>query len=160
MNDTRENMGYPVLDVAQKVLDVCNSNEDTKSVTPMQLLKLVYLCHGWTLGLLGRPLVREPVQAWRYGPVFPELYHAIKDYRHSPVPTVPGAHPIDLDSSEESIIEQVCSGYGKWTGIQLSQLTHRRGSPWYVTWNESRGARNAEISSDLIEDHYRALAKG
>lgn len=152
--------GHPVLDVAQKVLEVCARKEETRSVTPMQLLKLVYLCHAWTLGLLGRPLVREPVQAWKYGPVFPGLYHAIKDFRSAPVPYVPGAASVDLDESEQSIVDQVCAGYGTWTGIELSRLTHKVGSPWYLTWGKCKGGRDAEISADIIEDYYKALAKG
>ncbi len=31
----------------------------------MQLIKLVYLCHGWTMGLYSRPLI-ENVEAWQY----------------------------------------------------------------------------------------------
>ena len=38
----------------------------------MQVLKLVYYCHAWMLGLYGRPLIRQPIEAWRYGPVVPE----------------------------------------------------------------------------------------
>ena len=38
----------------------------------MHAIKLVYLCHGWMLGIYGRSLIGEPVEAWRYGPVVPE----------------------------------------------------------------------------------------
>src|SRR5438552_18215648 len=51
-----------------------------KKLTPLQLIKLVYFAHGWYLGLTGEPLIDEPPEAWRYGPVIPSLYHALKDY--------------------------------------------------------------------------------
>ena len=34
-------------------------------LTPMQVLKLVYISHGWMLGLLDQPLVAEAIEAWR-----------------------------------------------------------------------------------------------
>lgn len=39
------------------------------------------------LGLYGVPLIRDDVQAWKYGPVIPQVYHAgaVKDYRGRPV---------------------------------------------------------------------------
>jgi uncharacterized phage-associated protein len=60
-------------------------------LTPMQLVKLVFLCHGWMLGLYGKPLVRDRIEAWKYGPVIPKLYNAVKQYRGGPISQlVPG----------------------------------------------------------------------
>ncbi|RYE90398.1 MAG: DUF4065 domain-containing protein [Cytophagaceae bacterium] len=49
-------------------------------VTPMKLLKLVYISHGWSLALLNEPLINEAVEAWTYGPVIPSLYQELKEY--------------------------------------------------------------------------------
>ena len=56
------------------------SIETGLEVTPMKLLKLVYIAHGWSLGLFGEPLIDEAVVAWTYGPVIPDLYKVLKDY--------------------------------------------------------------------------------
>lgn len=153
--------------VGNKILSFARESPDW-SVTPMQLLKLAYLCHGWMLGLYGRPLLNESVQAWRYGPVVRSLYDAISKYRDKPV-----EHPIrpfwgvatddeQFDAEESEVIRQVYNHYGRWDGIALSKLTHMAGSPWYVTWH-SKG-QNAVIPNDLIENFYRKrheqLAKG
>src|SRR5215510_7158653 len=54
-------------------------------LTPMKLQKLVYFAHGWSLALTGVPLIKDAVEAWRYGPVIPALYH---EFKHN------GARPI------------------------------------------------------------------
>src|SRR5713226_3390078 len=56
------------------------ASEDGKSLTPLQIIKLTYIAHGWMLGLYQRPLVVDQIEAWKYGPVIPDLYHAMKDY--------------------------------------------------------------------------------
>ena len=48
--------------------------------TPMHMIKLVYLSHGWMLGLRERSLINEAVEAWRYGPVVPSVYHRFKSF--------------------------------------------------------------------------------
>ena len=128
---------------------------DGKVLTPMQLLKLVYICHGWTLGLLGRPLFPDPVEAWRYGPVVPPVY---REYRHfgggAIVCAVRQPAHGSFDRQEQSIVSQVLEKYGSFTGLELSALTHRPGSPWDIT----RKAGGVRISNDLIEQHYKQLA--
>ena len=46
----------------------------------LKLLKLVYLCHAWHLGILGAPLVNEEAEARSYGPVFPSLDRATEGF--------------------------------------------------------------------------------
>ena len=53
------------------------AKESGQSLTPMQLLKLVFIAHGWMLGLYGEPLISDDVQAWKYGPVIPDLYQTL-----------------------------------------------------------------------------------
>lgn len=129
------------------------------SVSPMQLIKLTYIAHGWMLGLVGRPLLDEDVEAWRYGPVVPSLYHAVKHYGNQPVENIHaglGLRRIEFDEDEKSIMDQVIDIYGKFSGVKLSSMTHQRGTPWDVTW--SRFGKNAVISNDLIEEFYQEKA--
>jgi len=150
------------LQVAQYLID--KAAEDKNTLTPMQLLKLVYMCHGWMLGIHSRPLIKDRVEAWRYGPVIPDLYHSIKHYRDKPVQKLGGFwnkakfDADEFDPDEKSIMDQVYDLYGKYTGIQLSALTHQSGTPWDVSYNESE--RNISISDDIIQNYYWGLANG
>ncbi|WP_122354720.1 Panacea domain-containing protein [Pseudomonas coronafaciens] len=144
------------LAVAQYILDKTREIHDD-ALTPMQLIKLVYVAHGYMLAEHGEPLLNESVEAWQYGPVVRSVYEAVRDFRSSPVEYVPGARrwsgPFDLE--EKAIMEQVAEMYGDVNGVRLSAATHKPGTPWSITWD--RHGRNAEISNDLIEDFYQRI---
>jgi uncharacterized phage-associated protein len=144
------------LAVANKLLKLAEEANDT--VTPMELIKLVYLCHGWMLGLYGRALVREPAEAWAYGPVYGDLYQKLKKYGGAPVlAPIKGAPAEDFDYLENDVVEQVYKIYGNQGAIPLSKLTHKAGSPWAITWEQD--GKNGVIPDDLIEYHYQTLYK-
>ena len=128
-----------------------------RETTPMHILKLVYLCHGWLLGLGNRALIHEPVEAWRYGPVVPSVYHAYKLFGGQPVNLRPADRTGDFDSDQMNALTLVDSGYGHLTAVQLSALTHRPGTPWDVT-RKVFGVGHP-IANGLIRDHFRTLAK-
>ena len=134
---------------------LAKTEQESFSLTPMQIIKLVYLCHGWMLGLHGRPLIADDVEAWRYGPVIRELYGAVRKFRSNPVVGPLSQNPGTFDEEEKDIMNQVFNIYGKYTGMDLSRLTHASGSPWRITFD----AGEKTISNDLIEDHFRQLSK-
>lgn len=132
------------------------------SVTPMKLLKLVYIAHGWSLGLLNRPLIAEPAQAWKYGPVIESLYQGFRRYGDTRIPgsaTVPHA-ALSSDPIVTQLLDQVWAKYSPLSGGQLSSLTHQPGTPWYIVWHEQGGKNrlNAPIPNSLIEQHYKEKA--
>ena len=126
-----------------------------QSTTPMHILKQVYLCHGWLLGLASRTLIHEPVEAWQYGPVIPSVYHTYKIFRGDPVSAEPEDHGAELDDFQKFAITLVDAAYGHLTAVQLSALTHRPGTPWDVT-QRTQGF-GAIINDALILDHFSDL---
>lgn len=137
--------------VARRVIEAADEH-----LTPLKLMKLVYLCHGWSLVHLKTDLLREEIEAWQYGPVIPDLYQAIRNFRAQPVPAeiLPN---VSLSQRQQSLISSVYSTYKPYTGAQLSALTHNTGTPWHRTWNNGRG-RNATIQTAMIRDHFQELA--
>lgn len=146
---------YDSLTVANRFLEIADERGDT--LTPMQLIKLVYIAHGWHLGLYGVPLIRDEVQAWQYGPVVPRLYQAVKSFRSHPVVGPLRTAPEELDPAALNTIEQVYDLYSEMSGPALSRLTHADGTPWAETYTP--GSFGREISNDIIEDHYKRLAQ-
>lgn len=139
--------------IARRLLEL--AQDAGKQLTPMQLLKLVYICHGFHLAHYGRPLTKDIAEAWKYGPVIPELYAAISKFRSNPVLdiNVPRSQESEIDPQEDNLIEAVYEKYQDLTGMQLSSLTHAKDTPWSQTY----GQGFEDISNDLIQEHYREM---
>lgn len=142
------------LTVADHIL--MKASQQDLEITPLQLMKLVYISHGWMLGLYGQPLFSDSVKAWKYGPGIPELYRKIKKYRASPITDKLSDSNEKFSEEESDIIGQVVEIYGEFSGIELSAMTHEEGTPWYDTWRE--GGKFSNIPDSLIEEHFKMLA--
>lgn len=139
--------------VARQLLAL--AHERGEALTPMQVIKLVYIAHGWMLGLYHRPLIKDEVQAWQYGPVIPRLYNAVRKFKSGPVDANISANDERIDEQAQSIIRQVYDRYGKFSGPALSRMTHAPNTPWAQTYEH--GGFGIAIPLDLIEDHYAKL---
>ena len=138
--------------------------EDRDHLTSMQLLKLVYVAHGWNLAFFNRPLIREAVEAWEHGPVIADLYHGVKRWGAGPVrERLPGyfAATDGFTSQEKELISSVLAAYRHLDGLELSNLTHKRGTPWYIVYYEQGGTdrRHALIPNALIRKHFVGLMR-
>lgn len=133
--------------------------EENNFFTPMQLLKLVYIAHGWMLGFFGKPLINEDVEAWKYGPVIPELYQEVKNYGREKVRNEIRSWPTlsrqSLNEEEKSVIHFVYKKYGNLDGIRLSMITHQKDTPWSDIF--SHEGWGDVIPNDLIRNHYKDL---
>ena len=133
-----------------------------EELTPMKLNKLVYIAHGWYLGLADRPLIGEGAQAWKYGPVIPSIYHRFKSYGGAQINSLePASDMITIpevrDGELKEFLQRIWDVYGHLSGLQLSSLTHQEGTPWSVVRSRSGNRENggALIPNDLIKQHYK-----
>ncbi len=160
---------YPAAAVANAFLQMADA--EGRPLTHMQLQKLVYITHGWHWAVTGRPLIAESVEAWKYGPVIPELYELLKQFGREPVTaplswwdgesgawrtTVP---QFPADSTE--VIGRVWGAYKHLNGLQLSTLTHQKETPWYVMAGElpEYKRRGLVIPERLIQEHYVEIGR-
>lgn len=146
---------YNCFDIAKGFLKL--ANEEGDRIKPMKLLKLTYIAQGYYLGLCKKPLFHNEIQAWKYGPVIPDLYEMIKVYNKKPV----DIEIIDLHTSkslepfDSDFLKVIWDNYREFTGIQLSDKTHEKGSPWDKVF--SKDVLNLEMPLDLIKDHYSKI---
>lgn len=140
------------LDVAQRIL-VARQGTTT---TPMHVIKLTYLCHGWMLGVHGRPLIADDVVAWRYGPVVPSVYMRFRRWGGNPIKVSMGdvGHDDELfDRQQRSMIGSVLHAYRNHSAFDLSAITHQKGTPWDMVYANGAG-RGCVIPNGLIQKHY------
>lgn len=149
---------YNPLTVANFFIEA--AEREGRRLTPMQIIKLVYIAHGFSLALLRRPLLNESVEAWRYGPVVPSLYRRLKKFGSKEVdevlpPAFFGLRAEQLDPADEKLLSAVFGKYGNLNGIQLSHLTHRKGTPWYESFSPDE--MGTPIDDAVIKTHYATL---
>lgn len=162
-------MAYPVKAVANFFLTL--AKERGVKLSPMKLQKLAYFAHGWHLAFTNQPLIDEKVEAWQYGPVIPSLYHEFSNYGAGNIsklateldddfelvtPVLPRND--EADKFANALLEKIFDVYGKYTGIELSNLTHLPDTPWSQTWKPGL-PKGTDISDDLIKTHFTQKLK-
>lgn len=146
------------------------AKKDGKEIKLLGLMKRVYIAHGFSLALLNRPIIDprfDKVEAWKYGPVIPSVYHSFKQYKNNPItqktdvmewnedthiPTF--VTPTLKDEKSRMVVEMVWKRYISYSDNELVTLTHKKGSPWY--WAYLEGENNV-IPDDLTKIYYTKL---
>ena len=169
-------MPFESLSIANEILKTAR-DRDLK-LTPLQLVKLAYFAHGYCLGIFDRPLINEQVEAWQYGPVIRSVYHEFKKYGNSPIKSrarrlcagpggfVPrpwaideGADP-ELQQIAKSVIAKVVEHFGARSGLELSSLTHKAGTPWRQVYDQYGGnlPKGTDIPEALIKEYFSSIS--
>lgn len=137
-------------------------------VTPMKLVKLVYISHGWYLGLSDEPLLSERVEAWKYGPVVPSVYNAFRRYGGGEITQAAAVtpfsgqpvYPMVTNPDTDTFLNKIWDVYKNLDGLALSAMTHQENTPWDKAWNHQGGKneKSKVIANDDIQEHYKRLA--
>ncbi len=158
---------YTAIAIANEFLKL--GNKECKPITPMQILKLVYFADGWYSGFNDGNLISEDFQAWQYGPVVPSLYHEIKKFGTGPIDDYltedfenePSFCDPD-DAASHELIEAVWDIYKDKPAMELSTITHARGTPWRQIHDRFRiqgkpVPRYTTIPKEGIHTFFKAL---
>lgn len=150
------------------------SLEDHKPLTHLQLQKMVFFAHAVYFKEYHKPLIADPVFAWKYGPVIQDLYLELKDYGDSPITKSISGISLDgeevlistpeINKKDTKVLKFLTSAYNSlhsMTGGRLCAISHAKGGAWYKTLEE-RGLdpedknvvipRNLVILDDAIEE--------
>lgn len=135
----------------------------------LQLNKLLYLVNGFVLQERDQPAFHNPIEAWKYGPVIRmvrETYgrhegrlkmlelsrtsladrEAVAKHR---------AHLLGIISRDVAeVVGGVLDQYGRCTGGELVDMTHRNDTPWKAVYQPGF---NRIIPTNQIAVFYRRL---
>ena len=144
---------------------------ETSGVSHSRLHQLCFFAHGWSAALLGEVLIDEPVEAWPYDPVFPDLYQAllplipykkscmVTRVRRSMRETVTNSfklEPVKLSEDQLALVTLIWEEYGKLSEGHLRALLTEEGTPWERTINSTKIKRKKHriISETMIRDYF------
>ncbi len=146
--------------------------DNISDLTNMKIQKLVYFAHGWNLAFYDKPLLNEPIKAWKFGPVVESLYYSLKIYENSPVTDlISDADFTDnvvfnwyyprvstCDKETNLVLNEVWRVYGRVSAFELVKKTHEKGTPWYIATDHGKNI-DIIISDNVIKLFFKNLMK-
>lgn len=148
-NGKDENQMATIFQVAQTFLSF-------ESMSNKKLQKLCYYAQAYHLALNGEPLVDCIFEAWRHGPVCPELYQKYKSYGYFNIPKESMPESMERDKYVKEFIKDIYYIFGEMSADDLEYMTHKE-APWrnarenLKEWESSCN----EISNRDMESYYK-----
>jgi uncharacterized phage-associated protein len=167
--EARVSMLYKGKSIANAFLTL--ANRDGYRIDPLKLQKLLYYANGYYMAEhAGQPLINEHFEAWDYGPVIPTVYYEFREYKDGPIKRfaytwdrstaqmIVAPQPVG-DPAAGEVISWVWDQYKNYSGLQLSEMTHKEGSPWHNARSKpvNYRMRNERLEPTDILDYFKAL---
>lgn len=124
------------------------------SLSNLQMQKIGFIAEMLHLGREDEPLIREPWQAWSYGPVQPDLYHQAKMFGSEPVRDIFIAMPLQDDSRSKAVKDAYHLMKNLSPGTMIN-VTHQPGGAWAQVYQPDQKSRI--IPKGLIKEEYSTL---
>ncbi len=138
-------------------------------ISNLQLQKLLYFAHGAFLTRHRAPLVSGYFEAWKLGPVHPEVYASFKSAGSDPImfeavrrdPRTGVVSPLASidDFLVEDAIDNILRTLGDMPAARLVAMSHARNGPWDFVVNELATSRSmgTRISDKVTSDRFQYL---
>lgn len=159
--------------IANYFIDKSNK-EGYAKLTLLRLIKYVYIAHGFALAILKRTIINkrfDRVEAWKYGPVIPSVYHSFKHNQNNiivskasvlmsednngemyfSVPSVP-----EYEKDVIRVLDFVWERYKNKTTFDLIALLHNDDTPWKYCYREGE---NIEIPDEMTAYYYTLVVE-
>lgn len=154
---------------------VDKANKDTQSPHPLTLLRLVkyvYIAYGFAMAILEKVIIDkrfDTVEAWKYGPVIPSVYHSFKHNKNNKI-TEKSAIAINEDENGDldfinpeitddnimMILDFVWERYRDKSTSELISLLHKDGTPWAYCYDPGK---NVEIPDEMTRIYYKSIVE-
>lgn len=156
----------PVKEVANTLWELCGER-GFGLPCHLKLQKLVYFANGWHLAYTDAPLIDGGIQAWAYGPVSKDLYHAAKGWEAGEIMApfidvnfdgnnLSVRTPKVEDPDLKTFLGNIISVYGAYSAIQLSNMTHEPDTPWFRMKSEFPNQDNLTIPDNLMAAYFKS----
>jgi uncharacterized phage-associated protein len=168
-----EEMNNNAISIANYFIDKSNSDPNSKyPLTLLRLVKYVYIAYGFALAILKKKIIDErfdKVEAWKYGPVIPSVYHTFKHNKNNPISEKSSIPVFEEDDGKLlfrepkvedkeiiSLLDFVWDRYKDKSITELIELLHRPGTPWEYCYREGE---NVEIHDEMTKIYYESIVE-
>lgn len=136
-----------------------------RTMTHIQIQKMLYFLHGYYLAETEKPLIDEPFEAWKYGPVVRNIYSHLSEYGDTPIrkylplfDKISGEKTIytlaENDSEFWHIFNKVWEEYGQLSAFDLVRRSHEFDGPW-----DKVKINYGVISNESIKEYFQNVLK-
>lgn len=118
-------------------------------ISNLKLQKLLYFAQCYALISENRKLFDEPIEAWAFGPVVPDVYILYKQYGGASILRL-ARNTEPISKKDRQILIAVFDQFKNWSATDLTQLTLSQ-RPWQDAYNEGR---KNEITISAIKSFF------
>jgi uncharacterized phage-associated protein len=119
------------------------------SITNLKLQKLLYYAQGVHLALADEVLFRDRIEAWKHGPVVPDVYHYYKEHGGQSIPV----ERVNLEKYSKELrelLDEVNHVFGQFSALKLRAMTHSE-PPWIET------PQGCIITPALMKEYFKTV---
>ena len=124
------------------------------SITPLRVIKLTYMAHGFYLALFERSIFNESVQAWKYGVMIPSVYRAFGDYGSKSIKKTFLFGEIVTHKTVIEVLDKTCDEFKHFTDLQLAAYCQE--PSWSCSYSYSL---ENNIPNELIMEFFKRNLK-
>ncbi len=145
---------YSAFDIAEYVIKKCN--DQGKGISNLKLQKILYFIQAEFLVRNGKPIFRDPIEAWDFGPVVPSVYRRYRIYGGASIPYYDGEIDFPFKSKDRAIMDEIINSCVDLSASQLVEMTHKQ-DPWRDAYKDYRGKI---ISNESIKAYFDKVMNG
>lgn len=90
------------------------------SISNIRIQKLLYYAQGVHLATTNEPLFDDPIEAWRFAPVVPDVYHRFKTHGFENIPAPRGVDASTFSADQRSTLNDVNEAYGQFSARETN----------------------------------------
>ncbi len=166
-------MNSDAIAIANYFIDKANSDTSAPyQLTLLRLVKYVYIAYGFAMAILDKVIIDkrfDTVEAWKYGPVIPSVYHSFKHngnniIKHKSIIAISEDKDGNLkfitpeveDKENKMLLDFVWKRYRGKSTSELIALLHKGNTPWAYCYREGK---NIEIPDEMTKMYYLSIVK-
>jgi len=150
-----ETAKFNSVDVAKYIVGKAIEKGIVVNITKVQ--KLLYIAYGIYLRVYNERLTNEHPQAWPYGPVFPTTRNRLVKENLMTITTASCPQELQDDARLNKVVDFTLAHFGSWTAGQLTEWSHRDGSPWYYATQTQNFEWGDQIPDASIYNYFKTL---
>ena len=125
-------------------------HSQSRSISNLKLQKLLYFVQANFFRRLGIPCFSDKIEAWSFGPVVVNVYHAYKYYGGLDITKLKDDVIVDISQEHKKIINEVLEKFSDTPVYELVDITHHQ-TPWIYA---KRNPFDNEITNTSIQQFF------